>query len=108
MEFEIGQLVTRNSYNNDIIFEITDIIDNIVYLKGINIRLKADSDILDLKKFDTVDEDEREFIEKIKPTTNLNKEIIFYLTSDDKNYEEICQIEKNTINCSNLGIFKKQ
>lgn len=28
MDFKIGDLVTRNSYNNDIVFKITDIEDN--------------------------------------------------------------------------------
>ena len=31
MDFKIGDKVTRNSYNNDIIFIITDIIDNTCY-----------------------------------------------------------------------------
>ncbi len=114
MEFEIGQLVTRNSYNNDIIFEITDIIDNIVYLKGINIRLKADSDILDLKKFDTVDEDEREFIEKIKPTTNLNREDYFYIPGKilhidgDPHYLNRCLDYYKQVNIWAKGVVEKE
>ena len=47
-----------SSYNNDIIFIITDIIDNTCYLKGLNFRLCADSTISDLKKYtDEVKED---------------------------------------------------
>ncbi len=114
MEFEIGQLVTRNSYNNDIIFEITDIIDDIVYLKGVNIRLKADSDILDLKKFDTVDEEEREFIEKIKPITNLNREDYFYIPGKilhidaDSNYLNRCIDYYKQANIWAKGIMERE
>ena len=50
MEFKIGDYVTRNSYNNDTIFVITDIKDNLVILKGVDIRLYADSPIEDLVK----------------------------------------------------------
>ena len=49
MNFKIGDLVTRNSYNNDIVFKIINISDSIAYLKGTNIRLYADSKLDDLK-----------------------------------------------------------
>ena len=48
MKFQKGDYVTRNSYNNDTVFKIINIKENICYLKGKNVRLYADSDILDL------------------------------------------------------------
>ena len=48
MEFKIGDLVTRNSYNNDTVFKIIDINDETAFLKGVTLRLYADSDVLDL------------------------------------------------------------
>ena len=39
MLFNIGDLVTRKSHNNDVIFEILKIEDRIAYLRGKNIRL---------------------------------------------------------------------
>ena len=63
MNFDIGDLVTRKSHNNDLIFEITDIIDGICYLKGSNIRLCADSPIEDLNKYENKDDTE----EKVEP-----------------------------------------
>lgn len=45
---KIGDLVTRNSYNNDIVFVITDIVNEIAYLKGNNVRLCADAPLNDL------------------------------------------------------------
>ena len=41
--FNVGDYVTRQSYNNDIIFRIIDIKDDIYYLKGVSVRLYADS-----------------------------------------------------------------
>ena len=41
--FKIGDLVTRKKYGNDIIFKIDKIQNNIIYLKGIDIRLYADT-----------------------------------------------------------------
>ena len=49
MIFKIGDLVTRNSYHNDLLFKIIDIEDNIAYLKGIDVRLYADSELDDLQ-----------------------------------------------------------
>ena len=47
MDFKEGDLVTRNSYNNDMVFKIISIDNDICYLKGINVRLIADSPIDD-------------------------------------------------------------
>ena len=41
--FNIGDYVTRNSYNNDIIFKIIRVDNDIYYLKGVSVRLYADS-----------------------------------------------------------------
>ena len=79
MDFEMGDLVTRKSYNNDTIFEITDIIDEICYLKGVNIRLLADSEKSDLIKFDRDDEENKKFEERIKPNFDLNRDDYFYI-----------------------------
>ncbi len=79
MEFQIGDLVTRNSYNNDIVFIITDVLGDICYLKGVNVRLQADSDIKDLVKFEEKDEEEEQFEQRIKPDIELNRDDYFYL-----------------------------
>lgn len=48
-----GDSVTRNSYNNDIIFKVDKIIisnnTKVAILKGIDVRIIADSEIGDLK-----------------------------------------------------------
>ena len=50
MNLKIGDIVSRKSYHNDILFKIIDITDDVVTLKGVDLRLYADSDISDLKK----------------------------------------------------------
>lgn len=61
MLFNIGDYVSRNSYGNDTIFEIIRIDNDNVYLKGVNIRLYADSLVDDLKMEDknkVIDDDD--------------------------------------------------
>ena len=62
MDFDIGNLVTRKSYNNDLVFIITDIVDDICYLKGTNIRLCADSPKEDLVKYEEHGNDDNRYL----------------------------------------------
>lgn len=57
MEFKKGDLVTRNSYNNDMVFKVVKIKDGIYYLKGIEERLLANSEVDDLVKVDDYNEE---------------------------------------------------
>ena len=77
----IGDLVTRNSYDNDLIFRIIDIESDIYYLKGINVRLYADSSADDLVSYDgELDiEEEAVFQERIKDRTDIERDEYFYL-----------------------------
>ena len=93
--FKVGDLVTRNSYNNDIVFEIMSIEDNICYLRGVFVRLCADSDISDLKKY--VDEDLNDNFEPIlEEYRDLDRNEYFYLPGrilhldGDKNFLDKC------------------
>ncbi|MDD6093892.1 MAG: sporulation peptidase YabG, partial [bacterium] len=47
--FQVGDLVTRKSYDNDIVFKIIKIEENNFILKGLFVRLFADSPKDDLK-----------------------------------------------------------
>ena len=56
-EIKKGDIVTRNSYGNDIVFSVKRILklnDNnkIAILKGIDVRVEADAPIEDLKLLD--------------------------------------------------------
>ena len=48
---KIGDLVTRKKYGNDVVFRVTNIENDIYYLKGEHIRLKADAYKEDLIKY---------------------------------------------------------
>ena len=81
MKYKVGDIVTRNSYNNDIIFKIVEIKDSVCYLKGLNTRLIADANASDLRLYDSNEDVENEeiFNERIKETINLDRDDYFYL-----------------------------
>ena len=76
MIFNVGDFVTRKSYNNDIIFKIIKIDNDKVYLKGIEIRLLADANIEDLVKSEKLLTDD--FVKKEDVTRGSDEEF-FYL-----------------------------
>lgn len=63
MQVKKGDIVGRYSYNNDILFFVDKIIkvnktEKIAILKGLNIRIEADAEIQDLRKFDAKEAEE--------------------------------------------------
>ena len=99
MKFKIGDLVTRKSHGNDIVFEILNINYDTVVLKGIEVRLVADSGIDDLVKVvDDIDpyRCDRELTERALSALNLDRSEYFYLPGRilhidaDSNYLERC------------------
>ena len=115
MLFNIGDIVTRISYDNDIFFEIIDIKDNIAYLKGINIRLEADSILDDLIKVNdhNVIDDER-ITEDITNSFNLDREEYFYLPGKilhidgDESYLDRCMNFYKKFNIMAYGVCIKE
>lgn len=113
MEFKVGDLVTRKSYNNDLVFKIDKIEDDIYYLAGINIRLYADSDEDDLESYkDKVERDE-EFLDDIKPV-NLDRDDYFYLPGKilhidgDNEYLNRCLKYYKKVNIMAAGVLEKE
>ena len=76
--FKIGDLVSRNSYNNDVLFKIVSIDNNIAKLIGVNVRLEADAIIDDLIISDN-DENDKEIIERNANNLNFDRTNYFYL-----------------------------
>jgi len=76
--FKIGDFVTRNSYNNDILFKIISINENIVKLQGVNVRLVADASVDDLK-ISSNNESDKEIIERSVKELNFDRDNYFYL-----------------------------
>ena len=82
--FKIGDYVTRKSYNNDILFLIVNINDNIADLKGVDVRLYADSSLDDLEMatsdvFKNNDIMDRNEALKIRDMLGLDRSEYFYL-----------------------------
>ena len=56
MNYYVGMKVTRKSYDNDIVFIITEIKNKLAYLKGVDVRLYADAPLDDLELTDRNDD----------------------------------------------------
>jgi spore coat assembly protein len=111
MTFKKGDLVTRNSYNNDIVFKITNIEGKVCKLKGVNIRLIADSLLEDLKKYDDSDiEEEKEFLARIKTPVELDRDDYFYLPGkilhldSDREYLNRCLSYYKDVDIWSIGV----
>ena len=80
MNFKVGDYVTRNSHNNDIVFKIINIVQNIVYLQGVNVRLCADSSFDDLVLYhDSLVDDDKEIIERNMRELDIDRDHYFYI-----------------------------
>ena len=109
--FKIGDLVSRKSYNNDIVFKIVSIDNNIVKLIGVNVRLMADSDINDLiMANDNVDD--KDIIER--NISNFDRANYFYLPGKilhidgDQEYLDRCLKYYNNLNLMAMGICDEE
>lgn len=78
MEIQKGDLVTRNSYNNDTVFKVLNIKDDVCYLKGLDVRLYADAPLDDLKKV-IVEKDQEDYTDRIKDIIPQDRDDFFYL-----------------------------
>lgn len=78
MQIKKGDLVTRNSYHNDTLFKVVNIKGDKCYLKGIEVRLYADSEISDLKL--ATEEEQRELrMDVCEEDADLDRNDFFYL-----------------------------
>lgn len=79
MGFKIGDLVSRISYNHDIVFKITSISGDNVYLKGVNLRLYADANIDDIVSVKDVTLDDDAIIQRNVRELKIDRSNYFYL-----------------------------
>ena len=109
MNIKKGDLVTRTSHDNDMVFKVVNIKNGTFYLKGIEERLYADSPMEDLNPY-TEENKEEEFDADLDSIT-LDRGDYFYLPpkvlhiDGDEEYLERCLkfYKKNGI----LAIGKK-
>ena len=74
--------VTRKSYDNDIVFKVLFIMNNIAYLQGVDIRLIADSYIDDLVKVEQIRNNQTVETLPIQKGNYLNGKVL-HLDSDE-------------------------
>ncbi|MGM9834633.1 MAG: sporulation peptidase YabG [Bacilli bacterium] len=92
----IGDFVTRNSHDNDTVFVILEIKDNVAILKGIDVRLYADSPLSDLILAPNDEEESDKFAEKVIDDIEMDRSDFFYLPGKilhidgDNDYLERC------------------
>lgn len=113
--FKQGDLVTRLSHGNDVIFKIEKIDNNIAFLKGVNVRLCADSEITDLVLVTSKENNEdREFYEKLKKIRNFERSDYFYIPGKilhidgDKEYLNRCLEFYKKANVLAFGVYSKE
>ena len=78
MNITKGDYVVRLSYDCDVVFKVIDIKNDIYYLKGVDVRLYADSELEDLKKIEYKNDDSY-FEKNIEDKVNLDRDSYFYL-----------------------------
>ena len=95
MNIEKGDFVTRKSHNNDTVFKVINIKNDLYYLKGVDVRLYADSPKNDLIK--VIEETETEdYSVRVADKLLLDRDEYFYLPGKilhfdgDKDYLDRC------------------
>ncbi len=113
--FKQGDLVTRVSHNNDVVFKIDKIIDNIAYLIGINVRLCADSSLDDLTKYeDNSIVNDNDFYERISDIRKGERSDYFYIpgkilhVDGDRQYLDRCLDFYKKANVLAFGVYSKE
>ncbi len=80
MDFKIGDLVTRISHNHDILFKIVSIDRDVAILRGVDLRLYADSLISDLVKSNSNNNDgDKKILEENMRDIKMDRSQYFYL-----------------------------
>ena len=113
----VGDYVSRNKYNNDMIFKVDKIENDIYYLSGINIRLCADSVVEDLKKEEPKNDDrsaEEEFLSTLNNDDMNNRNDFFYIPGrilhidGDREYLQRCLKFYKSAGINAYGVYEKE
>lgn len=111
LNFRIGDLVTRISHKHDILFKIVNFEGNTVFLKGVDLRLVADSDVSDLvKASDYSNDSDKAIIEENVRDLKIDRSQYFYLPGKilhidgDNDYLERCMRFYDDMNVKANGL----
>lgn len=108
MQIKKGDIVTRKSYNHDTLFKVMNVKGEVCYLKGLDVRLYADSLIGDLK-VTTEEEQDNLKIEVEDADDDLDRSAFFYLPGKilhldgDSEYLKRCLIYYKNHNIFAIG-----
>lgn len=118
MLFNIGDLVTRTSHNNDLIFKIKAIEKENAILEGVNIRLLADSPLEDLNICEDCIEDitkeDRKIEDNMEKYFSFDRDSYFYLPGKilhldaDKGYLKRCTDFYKKMNIASFGVVSPE
>jgi len=111
MNLKIGDIVTRKSYNHDIIFKVIGFDNKNVLLKGVDLRLLADSYVDDLVHSSIEDiSNDKYIIDNNIRDMNLERDNYFYIPGrilhidGDKEYLDRCMNFYNNMGIKANGI----
>ncbi len=113
----VGDFVSRNKYNNDMIFKVDKIENDIYYLSGLNIRLYADSTLDDLRKEEDRNEDrstEEEFLNKLNEDSTEYRSDYFYIPGrilhidGDNEYLQRCLKFYKSAGITAYGVYESE
>ena len=112
----IGDIVSRNKYNNDMLFKVEKIENGIYYLCGLEIRLFADSDLSDLKKeeIQTIENDDERILELLNDTLEDTRDDFFYIPGrilhidGDKEYLSRCLKFYKSAGLNAYGLYERE
>ena len=102
MNFKIGDIVSRKSYNNDCVFVIYKIKDGIAFLKGKCKRLNADAPLSDLK----INENVLLCKGVCNMSENFNSHIACEGTDNDINW--VCKVCKDLQNYAGMYLYQRE
>ena len=110
MNYKIGDLVTRISYKHDILFRIVDINPEVVFLKGVDVRLYADAPVKDLMKSSVTSSSDLDIIKENVSKMRLDRSTYFYIPGSvlhidgDNEYLDRCMNFYKEMNIKANGI----
>lgn len=114
IQFHLGDIVSRNSYHNDIIFKIIQIHQDVAVLKGMDYRLYADALLSDLSKVDEFSTQDHDIIERNLKEIPVDRDEYFYLPGKilhidgDQEYLDRCMNFYQNLGIKANGIALKE
>lgn len=113
---QVGDIVSRNKYNNDTLFKVVKIDNDVYYLCGLEIRLCADSPLSDLRKeiIDIKEDDDKRILDLLNDVLEDTRDDYFYIPGKilhidgDQEYLNRCLKFYKSANLNAFGVYEKE